>query len=760
LKHDDEIVFVDPLDSQSHHPICLIKLLMIVALRLGHVQGRTLHDVLKHTAKRHDKTIQWIRPSWPVLCKLQSGTFVQLPVQAPASNLQLNLATKQIALAAGVLGRVHAHATRYGAIRDAAYLKKTVIGVTSAAVTAIAKHSNLSAHRGQTRAYIGSLQDSHYNLRAESSYVDRLAPKIAATAVELPLYRSSREITSFMNERHMDTLDNNQRRAAAKILRKQDIEFWETQQRGGESICSNDVHDTTSAASLLKLPLPAFGKVVVFSHARNVTSGVSGEQDKSSERSPGLEIYKDGSPKYTRPALSEKGRSSVNISQGRLRKGGFGGEISPKQSGSQILGDGKDGEIDTYGNQTANIGAPLATSSIPIDPRLLELDNNLDDNDDEVDVDGLAALHSILFPRQEECLSDDTQDSAMKDTLAAALIDDMNLLPQDNFDPLSLNGDAYVAWFASINVYKYHKFVVKDEALISGNSRNPPQRFRFYCGVGTCQSHFHSPRELKVHQVSCKGVDRPGPNSKLATDLGTSSKIGTRAASWSGARSCWKCPNKPEVLYNTFKELLAHELQEHDHLAEPMHCPLKDDPKCSAKDKVYERRKPLQKHLGHIHLQRAEQIAILVPNKRKKVDLSCPIEGCGYPFRVISPNELRRHMKNKHSKSQEECLQLVPLTANELLTQSRTELMAACKTQAKRKRPSDSDLTCPVIRCGKGPFADFSSVRKHLRTKAVGHQMTESQAWALIPGEMGPQKKKKKTVKVFDDAFDNAVEKE
>ncbi len=78
--------------------------------------------------------------------------------------------------------------------------------------------------------------------------------------------------------------------------------------------------------------------------------------------------------------------------------------------------------------------------------------------------------------------------------------------------------------------------------------------------------------------------------------------------------------------------------------------------------------------------------------------------------------------------------------------------------QAKRKRPSDSDLTCPVTRCGKGPFADFSSVRKHLRTKAVGHRMTESQAWALIPGENGPQTKK--TVKVFDDAIDHAVEKE
>lgn len=412
---------------------------MIVALRLGHVHGRTLHEVLKHTAKRHDKTIQWTGPSWPVLCKLRNGTFVQLPVQVPASNLQLNLSTKQIALAAGVLGRVHAHATRYGAIRDAAYLKKTVIGVTSAAVTAIAKHSNLSAHRGQTRAYIGSLQDSHYNLRAESSYVDRLAPKFAVTALDLPLHRSSREITSYMNERHMDTSDNNQRRAVAKILREQDIDTWETQQRNVEAMSSDDVYDTTSPTDPPKLPLPAFGNVVVFSHARTINSSVPEEQGKSSERSPRLEIYKDGFPKYARLALSEKGRSSVNISQGRLHKRGVGGEFSPKHSGLQILGDGKHWEIDISQEQVANIGAP-STSGIPIDPRLLELDYNLDENDDEVDDDGLAALHSILFPRQEVSLSD-TQDSAMNDTLATALIDDMNPYPRDISHPLSLNAD-------------------------------------------------------------------------------------------------------------------------------------------------------------------------------------------------------------------------------------------------------------------------------------------------------------------------------
>lgn len=63
-------------------------------------------------------------------------------------------------------------------------------------------------------------------------------------------------------------------------------------------------------------------------------------------------------------------------------------------------------------------------------------------------------------------------------------------------------------------------------------------------------------------------------------------------------------------------------------------------------------------------------------------------------------------------------------------------------------------MTCPVTGCGKGPFADISAVRKHLRIKAVGHRMTEPQAWALLSGERGPQKKK---MKLFDGAIDNAI---
>lgn len=230
-------------------------------------------------------------------------------------------------------------------------------------------------------------------------------------------------------------------------------------------------------------------------------------------------------------------------------------------------------------------------------------------------------------------------------------------------------------------MYKYHASVVKDEALISGNSRDTPRRFQFYRGVGICRCHFYSSRELKVHQVSCEGIDRPGPNSRFATELGSSSKIGARAASWSGVRPCWKCPDKPEVLYNTFKDLTAHEHRDHDNLAEPMQCPFNDDLNCSTKDKVYQRRIPLQKHLGRIHLQTAEQIAVLVANKRKKVDLSCPIDSCEIPIKVVSPNELRRHIRNKHSKSQEECLELVPLTPNELLAKSRMELMAVYGTK-------------------------------------------------------------------------------
>lgn len=145
-------------------------------------------------------------------------TFFQLPVETPATPLQLNISTKQIALPGGVLGNVNSHTIRRRALRDKAYLKKTMNGVTNAAVTAIAYYSNLFTHRGVTWDFVKGLQDLYSNLHAKLSHVDSLAPKITVIFIHLPLKQLLLKINFYINKHNINTLDSNQRKARGKIL--------------------------------------------------------------------------------------------------------------------------------------------------------------------------------------------------------------------------------------------------------------------------------------------------------------------------------------------------------------------------------------------------------------------------------------------------------------------------------------------------------------------------------------------------------------
>ena len=74
LNNNNEVRFIDPLGEQGQNVICLVKLLMVVALRFAHLQDRnSLKEVLEHMAKRRDRTVQWTRPTWPIICQMPRG---------------------------------------------------------------------------------------------------------------------------------------------------------------------------------------------------------------------------------------------------------------------------------------------------------------------------------------------------------------------------------------------------------------------------------------------------------------------------------------------------------------------------------------------------------------------------------------------------------------------------------------------------------------------------------------------------------------
>lgn len=300
--NDDEDVYVDPLSNMAQSAICLIKLLLGVALRFGHVNGTTLAQVLEHTANRADRTIQWTRPDWPVICAMPNGA--SLPSKTPALYQQLDKSVKQMALAAGILGRATSHALKRGVARDVAYSQKQIAGVGTAAVQMALHHSNATRRSGTTQDYAGSSQVPIYNMRAEARFVDRMAPKIAASPYQ-PSRATTAEIDAYMEKKGMDKSIITERNKASKHLQMDKIAEWEASEKDR---VAGPAHNAPSDVQLSKLTGEiGRGKTLVFPHA------VERMRDANGPR-----------------ALSERSKSAVNTAQGRL---------APKESGKVLSND-------------------------------------------------------------------------------------------------------------------------------------------------------------------------------------------------------------------------------------------------------------------------------------------------------------------------------------------------------------------------------------------------------------------------------------
>lgn len=91
-----------------------MKLLLVVALRTGHVHATTLHDLLHHTANQADRrVVVWKNSTDPILSQFCNGGRILVPDKlAGFLRLQHNLTA--MARVAGVAGRVSTQALRRG----------------------------------------------------------------------------------------------------------------------------------------------------------------------------------------------------------------------------------------------------------------------------------------------------------------------------------------------------------------------------------------------------------------------------------------------------------------------------------------------------------------------------------------------------------------------------------------------------------------------------------------------------------------------
>ncbi|KAK7924686.1 hypothetical protein PG985_006740 [Apiospora marii] len=200
VNEDPLVVFIDPMDDVKHNAVCVIKMLLVVALRLGRVKYDTIEQVLAHASERHDGVIQWTDPEAPVLSTMSGG----------------------------------------GALRDVANFETPLRGAADPTTAVVAHHGPHAFRNGVTQDYVGPINEPVWNRRAEDSFDDRLAPTFAAKPFKGKTRFTTQEKDAYMDEHGMDKSDPYQRVYAGKHLKQASINAWRDEER-------NDLGYTTTA---------------------------------------------------------------------------------------------------------------------------------------------------------------------------------------------------------------------------------------------------------------------------------------------------------------------------------------------------------------------------------------------------------------------------------------------------------------------------------------------------------------------------------
>jgi integrase len=151
--------------------LCPVKMIIIVALRLGAVAANSINDLLRQTARCRDRTVKWVDSSRPVLPAINLGGSKVVPTAA-ANSKQLGSILAAAALSAGVVGRVRPHDIHRGAAKDVSVgfgsVTRQGAAATLGEVQHVLGHSHESLQRGVTQGYVGV------------AHVDNWDPRLAA----------------------------------------------------------------------------------------------------------------------------------------------------------------------------------------------------------------------------------------------------------------------------------------------------------------------------------------------------------------------------------------------------------------------------------------------------------------------------------------------------------------------------------------------------------------------------------------------------
>lgn len=179
-------VLLRPLENPHHNVVCPVKLLLIHAMRTGHVGGSTIDEVVAHARTRKNRLVEFLDLDDPIIACIGMGR-AKLNFKKAAEVWQVNMTLERMAKIGGLSFKPTSHSLRYGAARDVANLPhNTITGEATATVARALGHSMHTFNAGVTDTYVGNSTSDIYGARAQNRFEhpfdEEIAPVLASSA--------------------------------------------------------------------------------------------------------------------------------------------------------------------------------------------------------------------------------------------------------------------------------------------------------------------------------------------------------------------------------------------------------------------------------------------------------------------------------------------------------------------------------------------------------------------------------------------------
>jgi hypothetical protein len=244
--------------------------------------------------------------------------------------------------------------------------------------------------------------------------------------------------------------------------------------------------------------------------------------------------------------------------------------------------------------------------------------------------------------------------------------------------------DKFIGYLSTVNLVSLANGSIEGRA--TGNSRDAPSRFFFYCQTEGCLRSFPHALERDVHQVSCRD---------------TAARFGPPILD--GVQNDVVVPSPTPVATSTTRKRKAKDISKADE-GFPKPCP--DSATCGiTRDFASQDLLKSHRHLHH--------------DTNWPAETPCNFPGCPLPgdHYFVSREQFRRHLSKQHLLTNEE--------ANQYVGKIITVKYHAPHGTAKDYIPT----LCLFPDCDKGPYTTYNGYRAHLKS----HGLTVGQYPQYLP---------------------------